>query len=62
MNIDTYGADIETTHEELNELIDTYKNLFLVIDLVFSKLRIPGPNDEDMQNAEKPLVSSSNSG
>ena len=48
--------DNRCTSEELKETLNTYNDLFRVMDLVFSLLRIPAPTKYDIKNAKKAVA------
>ena len=50
------GYDNRCTSEELDKTMGTYSDLFRVMDLLFSLLRIPAPTVNDIKNAKKTVA------
>ena len=48
--------DNRCTKEELKKVMGTYSDLFSVMDLLFSLLRIPAPTENDIKNAKKAVA------
>ena len=54
-NIDKFPNDVEISMSELRNKLDSYSNLFSVMDVVFSLLRTPAPTEEEVKEAEEAI-------